>query len=484
MSGPRAIRLLVVAPDPATREGLRERLERQGYAVDGAPGLEEALAAFRADPADVVLLDPGADARGAAAFMDTVHREVPGTSVIVLSASGDLDEALAAFRAGACDFVTMPVEHPEVLEKNIRNCLERRALAQEVDAAESRYFQLIQNLPIVIFALDRDFRLEFINRTCEAVLGFEPAEAVGTPGWFLERIPEPQRDAVRAAFAQCRAGDAPPQDIEFDFEHAKGYLVRLAARPMPCNDVHLPERWRRVEGILMDVTRRAYLDRVMVQREKLNALGALSAELAHEMRNPLVSLGGFARRLAERHPDLPEAAIILEEAKRLEGVLDKIRNYLRPVPTRAEEVHVNAVLTFCQSLTAPRFEREGLRTDVHADPRVAPLVSDQGVLTQVFVSLFNAIRERMRPGDVLEVATGEDARNVEVSFRVHGSDLTVEDPELLFLPFDEDGDRLNLALPYRLVQSVGGLISYDEGQRRSGGVPGFSVHLPKDRCPI
>ena len=56
----------------------------------------------------------------------------------------------------------------------------------------------------------------------------------------------------------------------------------------------------------MDISDRVFLEKTLVQREKLKTLGAISAEVAHEIRNPLVSIGGFAQRLKQKYPDLHE----------------------------------------------------------------------------------------------------------------------------------------------------------------------------------
>jgi signal transduction histidine kinase len=89
-----------------------------------------------------------------------------------------------------------------------------------------------------------------------------------------------------------------------------------------------------VEGIAVDITDRVELERFVVQEEKLKTLGAISAEVAHEIRNPLFSIAGFANRLKNRLPDSHEVDIILAEARRLEDILDRIGNYLHPVELR------------------------------------------------------------------------------------------------------------------------------------------------------
>jgi PAS domain S-box-containing protein len=76
--------------------------------------------------------------------------------------------------------------------------------------------------------------------------------------------------------------------------------------------------------VARDITERKRVERLRVEAERLKTIGSIAAEVAHEIRNPIVSIGGFARRLQQRFPDLTEAEIILHEAERLERMLEKI----------------------------------------------------------------------------------------------------------------------------------------------------------------
>jgi DNA-binding NtrC family response regulator len=126
--------VLVVDDDPTHRRILEETTKRFGYEVQSADGGEAALAALQAGNAgdiSLVLLDlvmPGTDGMAVLSAMRSLPKKPP---VIVQTANGSIDAAIAAMRAGAVDFVVKPVS-PERLEVSIKNALKIEALAGEI----------------------------------------------------------------------------------------------------------------------------------------------------------------------------------------------------------------------------------------------------------------------------------------------------------------------------------------------------------------
>jgi DNA-binding NtrC family response regulator len=123
-------RVLVVGDDPAQRRILEETIKRFGYAVAQAESGDKAIAALKADALgdiSLILLDlvmRGTDGIAVLSAMRSLPRKYP---TIVQTAGGGIDEAIAAMRAGAVDFVVKPVS-PERLEVSIKNALKIDAL--------------------------------------------------------------------------------------------------------------------------------------------------------------------------------------------------------------------------------------------------------------------------------------------------------------------------------------------------------------------
>lgn len=479
----RPVRILSIEDDEAVRNSLRDWLQDSGYEVLTAVNGTQGMARFRELDPDLVLLDMGLPDMPGLAVLGVLHGESPRTPVVIVSANAQIGDAIGAFKAGAWDYVTKPIMNFEALEQTVRNCLERKALLERAERAEQRYRNLLQSLPVVIFTLGPDMSLEFINDSCLDLLGFTPREAMDGEDWLSERIHAEDRPAVVEAFAKACSGRERSFRVGFRFRHKNGYLLHLLAQSLlPSEGGGQCRENGAVSGVISDVTERIFLEKVLVQREKLNTLGAMSHELAHEIRNPLMSLGGFAKRLADRHPDIPEAPIILEQARRLEGLMDRISAYVAPVPVRSQRVDMTEVLTFCLERLAPGLVRRGLDIRPRLDLDLPEVFTDPDLLTDTLANIVNHLAQVMTGESTLIIATRKSPSSVSVEFDLSGPthESLPRDPDALLMPFEEDGGGLDLALAYRNLKNLGGVLGYT---RKEGGGALLTASLPLGNNP-
>jgi PAS domain S-box-containing protein len=218
--------------------------------------------------------------------------------------------------------------------------------------------------------------------------------------------------------------------------------------------------------------------KTLVQREKLKTLGVIAAEVAHEIRNPLSAIGGFARRLYKKDPEQSESRIILKETMRLEKMLDRITNYLRPVTVSPAACNINAIVTESVNLLAPEIDGRHMRCQLQLEQAMAEIYADPDILMQVIINLIEYSIDAMRAGDTLAVKTFADRHSLYIEFRSPAA-AAANDPELMFLPFDEGGESIGLPLAYRLTKDMGGVLSCV----LEDGASIFTVSLPGTAPP-
>ena len=328
----------------------------------------------------------------------------------------------------------------------------------------------------MIFVLRADLHLEFINQACFSMLGYTPDEAVREEGWFLDRIHPEDRDRMASLLRLSFRPGRSLFSAECRFTHRNGHGVNAIVRSIPSGVSSGNVGAGRLKGILVDITDRVFLEKALVQDGKLKTLGTLSEEFAHEIRNPLVSIGGFARRLKSKSPDLAEVDIILRESGRLEQILEKITNYLKSEELRREECSVNAIVTECLEDLSGEISRKGVTGRLDLDPMIPKVLVDCDVLRQTCVNVIrnaaNILEKEM--GGVLTIRSFGSDRNVHVDYRIP-TQKRIRDPEKLILPFDEADRHLSLALSYRLLKDMGGLLTFAQEQNQAV----FTISLPK-----
>ena len=353
-----------------------------------------------------------------------------------------------------------------------REIEDRKRIELELRESETRYRLLINNMPSIVYRGYKDWSVDFMDEKVRSLTGYSMEEFNSRKKKWSEVIIGSDLETARKAFIQALKTNK-SYVREYRIETKGGEILWIQERGQIVCDKDGEIEY--VSGVFFDVTERKQLQKAIVQREKLNTLGAIAAEVAHEIRNPLVSLGGFARRLQKKFPDMTECDVILQQSQRLEKILSRIRNYLHPVEIHPQECSVNSIITDSVGLLSPETEIRGLRCQLNLNPDLSDVYTDPDILTQIFVNLILNAAEAMDNGGVLSIRTFESEQDLYIEFKNPSSEPAVKHPELLFMPFAEGGESIGLPLCYRLLRNMGGLLSYASEIDHMV----FTVSLPK-----
>jgi signal transduction histidine kinase len=222
----------------------------------------------------------------------------------------------------------------------------------------------------------------------------------------------------------------------------------------------------------------------LLRAERLAAVGRISAQITHEIRNPLNSLGLNAELLADELADGPPEAralvgAISREVDRLNGVTEEYLRFARlPRPVKARE-DLNDLLRGLLDFVGP--EMAAARVEVRRElaPGLPPLNADEGQLRAAFLNLLRNSREAMTGGGTVTVRTRRaDEGTVEAEFADSGPGIAPEDLRRIFEPFfstKSGGTGLGLAFALQVLEEHGGSIGC-ESEPGCGTV--FRVRLP------
>ncbi len=221
----------------------------------------------------------------------------------------------------------------------------------------------------------------------------------------------------------------------------------------------------------------------LAQSEKMAALGAMMAEITHEIRNPLVSIGGFTRRLARKVTD-PDAKkyidIIMSEVGRLEGIIHDNLAYIKNVGPQFSRTPLNNVIEEVLLVYEDELRQRGISIERDLSPEVRGLDIDPQQIKQAVVNLVANAMEAMEKGGALTVRTypGADSREAVMEIGDTGPGISPESMHNLFNPYYTTkvrGTGLGLPITHRIVQAHKGNIVFRN--KETGGAV-FSIRLP------
>ncbi len=213
----------------------------------------------------------------------------------------------------------------------------------------------------------------------------------------------------------------------------------------------------------------------LIQGEKLAVLGEMAASIAHELKTPLVSIGGFAARLKRSLPEgtteQEYAAIINRESLRLEEMLGNILGFSKRQMLCFSQCLLRDIVEEALSLEANALALNGILVQRRYAPESLQLQGDAQKLRQVLLNVIANARQAMQGGGTLRVelraATLRGEPAVEVALEDTGGGIPPELRQQVFTPFfttKEQGTGLGLAISQRIAAQHNGELIMEEGE--------------------
>jgi two-component system, NtrC family, sensor kinase len=207
----------------------------------------------------------------------------------------------------------------------------------------------------------------------------------------------------------------------------------------------------------------------LFQAEKLASLGRLTADVAHEIRNPLTAVGGFAHRLykiVDGEKQKEYAEIVITEVDRLEKILKDVLTFSRDARSHLErrplEEAVHEVIKIYEGIC----REQSIEVDVQIAENLPPVLIDKDQVKQALTNLVTNAMDAMQQGGTLTISAGHEEINDVTYIFLRVSDTGPGIPEeklpLIFEPFfstkEIHGTGLGLSITRKIIEEHGGLI--------------------------
>ena len=382
---------------------------------------------------------------------------------------------------------------PELAHAERSRQLEVEVAARTAEIERGRRFteKIIDSLPLGLYVIDREYRIQSWNRKRETGMqGVSREEAIGRTIFEIlhRQPPEMLRREFDAVFESGRMQEYQMESIA----SGEARTYRITKIPMRLGDGAVSH----VITIGEDVTDWKEAQARFSQAEKLAAIGQLAAGVMHEINNPLATIAACAESLGYRMEDLVKAGvtiapethdflgIIENEVVRCKQIVDGLLDFSRPKDARRERVNVNEVVERTMFLLKHhvRFKRLSVQTEL--DPgigRVPQANSEQ--LVQVFMALLINAMDAMGERGTVKVVTRagpDDNAGVIAEVIDQGHGIARSEIGKIFEPFyttkaPGQGTGLGLSICYGIVHEHGGRI---EVESALGQGSTFRVILP------
>lgn len=352
------------------------------------------------------------------------------------------------------------------LDANRQNLAELRALNQNV----------VESIPSGLITLSSFGTASFVNPAGASILQMDPQAILGRHvtelGFFdFERWNE-SREELAAGLVVRK---------EIDDITVKGTARNIGFAVSPLST--LDGKAAGYTLIFQDLTEMKKLEAELRLKDRMAAVGELSAGIAHEIRNPLAAIAGSVQVLKGSKSLTPQEqrlmSIVLKESERLNKSISDFLRFVRPQEKRALEFDVAASLAETLDLlqnSSELHERHEIRREIA--PASFTLVGDADQIRQVFWNLARNAVQAMPHGGVLTVRTTIDDDSYHITFADNGRGMSSADLGRLFQPFRTNfpsGTGLGMAISYRIVQEHGGRIDVTSSEGTGSAI---TVSLP------
>ena len=315
---------------------------------------------------------------------------------------------------------------------------------------------LVENMPMGLVAMDRESRIIAFNQTAEFVLRKTAGEVIGQMA--KDVLPEACRDLLRTLAVEKQII---AKEIDCSLTDGRTVPLEVIATVLEEEDGA-----RGVVVLFRDITEIKQLKKEIARSQRLASLGSLAAGVAHEIRNPLSSIKGFATYFKERYRDNPDdsqtADIMVQEVDRLNRVIGQLLDYARPMTMNRRETAIQTVIQHALRMIESQAREKGvvIQTELQAD--VAAVLIDPDRIKQVFLNLYLNAIGAMEGGGILSVALlSMTDRRIRIEVRDTGVGIDPKDLDRIFDPYfttKSSGTGLGLAIVQKIIEAYRGEI--------------------------
>jgi PAS domain S-box-containing protein len=328
----------------------------------------------------------------------------------------------------------------------------RRKAEDKAQAIEGYNENILQSVPSGVMSFDSEMNITKVNQAAERILGIQGAQLIG----------KSHREVLDNPITDLLDGQKVIERAERRYITPSGNNLWLGLTLSPLKN----SEGETIGQILVftDLTHLKAIESQMELRTRLAGLGEISAGIAHELRNPMGVIAGYAKLLSKKIDESlsPTVEAIMKEIGVMDRIISDFLFFAKPAELELADVNLNQVIDNC--LRTVIKDREDIAVTL-AMPSPLFIKGDEVLLGQAFSNIIRNAAEAMPSGGSLEIRAFQDGNNyLRVLISDSGHGISGELGDKIFLPFfttKEKGTGLGLAIVHRIIVSHGGSISVE-----------------------
>lgn len=481
-------KILVVDDTPTNQEILKKAFEMAGFQVVQAYDGIAALDILEREKPDLMMLDIMMPRMDGIDVLKRVKGIDPNIVVVMMTAHGSEQIAVEAMKLGADDYLTKPF-HPKDVTAIAGKLIKERAikienlrLKEKIERTERYLAHLVDSVNEAIISIDSDGKILTFNMAAEILWGMQ------------------DKDAINSGFEELFLKRKNPHYVEQIIEETKEkgsfygefLFLRKDGTTFPghlnTSMVRDDDTRTGTVAVIRDLTEEKRLQQQLLESQKLASLGKVVEGVAHEVRNPLLSIGGFARRISnqteEGAPTKKYLNAIIKDVERLEKMVNDIEEYVNFSKLHKmtyQPVDVAGLLRNLLEDLKEKMTSAGISSSLSSPEPLPAIYSNEFYLKELFSSLVENAIEAMPEGGELAITLKVDGNYLVTEIADTGRGIPEEKLDEIFDPFftsKMSGAGLGLTKCHMIVTE-------HRGDIRVSSTPGkgtiFTIDLPLER---
>ncbi|WP_338789246.1 PAS domain S-box protein [Metabacillus sp. FJAT-53654] len=322
---------------------------------------------------------------------------------------------------------------------------------------EQHYKSLFENNPDAVYSLDLDGNYLSVNRATEQLLGYSAEEFLQMS--YIPLIASEEIEKTMEYFSKATSGSK--QHYETIALHKNGQAIAVKVTNMP---IIVHNEIVGVYGIAKDISKEKRTEKMLLESEKLSAVGQLAASIAHEIRNPLTSIKGFLQlyKKSMKQINSEYLNIMSDELSRIEMITGELLVLAKPQAHHFHNERVEKILDDVVTLLSSQALMNNVEVKVHLEdlPQIKCIASQ---LKQVFINLIkNSIEAMPDGGEITIMAKKHTSTTIFIQFADQGSGISEELLAKIGTPFyttKEKGTGLGMMTTLKIIHTHGGTMN-------------------------